>query len=127
MPHSEGVNAQSISFRRRDKETGKWECIPLETFAGHTVAEVLTGCDGEEVVAEINYGQWTGYLCGTEKWLEYYKKKGSAKSFREGVEILTAKGSPLMGALCPGETETLAEVNDVFAGAEVESVEYGLF
>lgn len=121
---------QSVSFRVKT-EDGKWDAIPLTKFAGRRVEDVFLELEGQEAVSEVivvadDGREWKGYLCGTEKWVEYYQKKGfSAKGFKEGVEALRAKGSPLLNELCA----PVEMVEEVFSGASVEEVvaERGLF
>ena len=120
---------QSISFRVKGTD-GKWDIIPLADFGGMTIAELLEQMDGQEVVAELVVSsdgrEWKGYLCGTEKWVEHYRKKGfSSKGFMEGIEILREKQSPLLGDIIPGEVGEMVE--DVFTGSKIEKVEFGLF
>jgi hypothetical protein len=126
---------QSISFRFRNTDTGQWDGIPLSTFDGSTIGEVVKLCEGKEVVAEViqvldDGREWKGYLCGTTKWVKHYQEKGfSAKGFKEGVELLEGKGSPLVGGLSPGARELLSAVEETFPGTQVDSfaVEPALF
>lgn len=114
---------QSASFRLKN-EDGKWDAIPLTAFAGRRVEDVLLELEGQEAVSEVvvvtdDGRKWKGYLCGTKKWVEYYQKKGfPAKGFKEGVEVLRAKGSPLLNELCA----PVEMVEEVFPGASVEEV-----
>lgn len=115
------MDEQAISFRFKNTDVGRWEPIDLDTFLDLSFAELAEMCEGKEVVCEITHGEWKGYLCGTEKWVEHYRKKGfSAKGFMEGVSILREKGSPLVADINPLLSNALRDVEDAFPGSKVE-------
>lgn len=117
---------QEITLLRKSGKV--WDAVPLDELRGMTLADAMLQFDGVDVVAEFvnELGEGVtkkGYFCGTEKWREFYKKKGfSALTFREAVDLLRRKGSPLLDWVCPPVVD---EAIDVFGGGDVVSVTAG--
>lgn len=96
--------------------SGKWANIPLCEFDGKRLGDAFLECQGQEVVAEF-IGHKKGYICGTDKWVDYYKEKGfTAMSFEDAVKVLTERKSPLLDFVPPPKYE------EVFPGSKLAEV-----
>lgn len=104
----------STTLTFRCKVGRDWSHMPLRIFRGMTAEEAWRTCDGAEVVAEYAVdGTPKGYVCGTEKWVEFYRAKGfTCHRFSSAADWLRERFPDLLESICP-------DVVDVFEGAEL--------
>jgi len=106
----------SMVWRNEDK----WEGLPLETFAGQTIEEMLLQIDGREALVEVDIDGKKGYIVGTDAWLEYYREKGrTVYRVEEALERLMVRSPQLLGE----RIEDPLRVSHLFPGSTVERVE----
>ncbi|MDF1551905.1 MAG: hypothetical protein P1P84_02530 [Deferrisomatales bacterium] len=108
-----------LSFRV--KEGREWRGIPLAAFRGLRSEDAWLVLDGLDCVAEYTVdGVAKGYVCGTQRWVDYYRARGyKAFSFPEAVEQIRQRQPAMLEAVCPDETD---RVEAVFAGSRLEYV-----
>lgn len=105
-----------LEFKAK-QEDGTWKHVGIDEVAGKSLRQLFGEWDGKEVVVKVR----KGIICGTQGWLDYYRKRGeNAVSFPEALKMLEAKG----------ETEALDVVfcrngvEEHFFGARVASAHF---
>lgn len=111
---------QSISIMRKADKT--WVPLPLVEFTGQTIEQLFLTLEGVQAIVECDFDGKKAYICGTEQWLEHYRKKGRpAYTVTEALERLRLRSPQLLGE----RVEDPLGVAELFPGSSVEVVEFG--
>jgi hypothetical protein len=72
------------------KKTGKsWQHVSVAEVEGKTLRDLFLGWAGQEYVVKTTGGM----ICGSEKWVTYYRDRGEkVMTFEEAVAMLERKG-----------------------------------
>jgi hypothetical protein len=107
----------NVTFSIKQRVTAdKWEHVDVNAIAGKTLEEMFLGFEGQEIVAEVIFGEEKFYFCGNSHWTERMSRKGKAVSFIAAVDILRDRRPELLGEIIPG----IDEVAEVFHGSVME-------
>lgn len=108
-----------FEIKKRDTE-GKWHKLPVTAFAGKTIRQIFTECDGQEIVVEFLIDGKRCFFCGTDHWRDRMSQKGQAVGFDYAIHRLGQIGPELLEEIIPG----LDMVDAIFPGSTVENVEF---
>jgi hypothetical protein len=117
MTHSPDI---TLSVKERSADTGEWRNIEVNALAGKTLEATLQSFAGREVVVEVKIGEQRFFFAGTAHWAERMQRKGKAVLFGEAVELIRQKRPALLEETIP----LLAEIDEIFPGARVESTTF---